>query len=310
MQFSSDNARGATYMVACMVGYVLNDAMIKLASADLGLFQTVFLRGGVISLLIGILAWNRGQLLCRLSKQDWRLLGLRIFGELGGTVCFLMALFNMPLANATAIMQAMPLAVTLAAALFLGEAVGWRRYSAILIGFLGVLVIVRPGTEGFTSYSFWAVGALGFLVLRDLTTRRFSEKLPSVFAVLMTSLAATVMGGVASVAVPWNPVTLQSFLLLTAAAVFLLFGYLFSVMAMRVGEIGFVSPFRYTVLIWAIILGYLVFGDVPDGWMLLGSLIVVGMGSYTFYRERQRRAQEGKPDVPPLAGPSAPSTRP
>lgn len=287
MSDSSDNFRGALFMSISMAGFALNDATIKLVSADLDLYQIIFLRGIFATLLVGAMAWYRGGLFYLPSRHDTGVMVLRAVGEVGGTLCFLTALFNMPIANATAILQALPLAVTLAAALFLGEKVGWRRYTAICVGFIGVLIIVRPGGEGFNAYALWAVAAVGFIVLRDLSTRRLSPGIPSAFVALTSSIAITAVGGVLSLTVPWQPVSGGSLLLLAGAAGFLFFAYLFAVMTMRVGEVSFVSPFRYSVLIWAIVLGLVLFGEVPDAWTVTGSLIVVGMGIYTFYRERR-----------------------
>jgi drug/metabolite transporter (DMT)-like permease len=193
----------------------------------------------------------------------------------------------MQLANATAILQALPLAVTLAAAIFLREAVGWRRYLAIMVGFAGVMIIVRPGSEGFNAYSLWALGAVVFIVLRDLATRRLSVHVPSIFVAFLASVAVTITGAVLSPILAWKAVGVGDIQLLGGAALFLVIAYLFGIMTMRVGDISFVSPFRYTSLIWAIILGFAVFGDIPDSWTLLGSAIVVLMGIYTFYRERK-----------------------
>jgi drug/metabolite transporter (DMT)-like permease len=216
-----------------------------------------------------------------------KVISLRIVGELGATVCFITALFNMPIANATAILQVSPLAVTLGAALFLGEAVGWRRYSAIVVGFLGVMLIVRPGSEGFTIYSVYALIAVVFLVMRDLVTRRLPPEAPSLFVTVISSIAVMSMAGVVTAAGSWQPVTPAQFGVLTLAAIFVLTGYFFGIMTMRVGEIGFVSPFRYTILIWAMILGFVVFGDVPDALTLTGSAVVVLTGLYAFHRERR-----------------------
>ena len=119
-----------------------------------------------------------GRAAFRPGRRDRRLIGLRCLAEIGGTVCFLTALFHMPIANASAILQSLPLAVTLGAAIFFGEPVGWRRYVAIAIGFVGVLIIVRPGSEGFNAYALWAVAAIVFIVTRDLSTRRLSPDVP------------------------------------------------------------------------------------------------------------------------------------
>lgn len=286
MRNLSDNVRGALFMSISMAGFALNDALIKLISAELDLYQIIFLRGIFVTLLMGILIQRRGGLFYLPSRHDAGIMAVRAAGEIGGTLCFLTALFNMPIANATAILQALPLAVTLAAALFLGEKVGWRRYTAISVGFSGVLIIVRPGGEGFNAYALWAVAAVGFIVLRDLTTRRLSPGIPSAYVALSSSVAITTVGGLLSLTVPWQPVSGSALALLAGAAGFLFFGYLFAVMTMRAGEVSFVSPFRYSVLIWAMVLGLLLFGEVPDGWTVIGSLVVVGMGIYTFYRER------------------------
>jgi len=286
MHSDSDNIRGACFMMLSMAGFVLNDTLIKLSSAHFDLFQAIFLRGLVATALIGALAWHQGAFPCRIPRADRGLVAMRVVGEVGATVCFLTALFNMALANATAILQAVPLAVALGANLFLGEAVGWRRYLAIAIGFAGILLIVRPGAAGFTIYSLYALGAVGFLCLRDLVTRRLSAGVPSLLVTVNTTVAITVMGGAVSLFGVWRPVTPEGMALLASAGVFILVGYYFGVTAMRVGAVGYISPFRYTILVWAILLGVVVFGDVPDTLTLIGAGIVVATGLYTLYRER------------------------
>jgi drug/metabolite transporter (DMT)-like permease len=285
----SDNARGAIFMMVSMAAFVLNDTLMKLVSAEMSLFQAVFLRGLVATVLLLMLARRRRVMFPSVDSGSRRLLALRMGAEIGATICYLMALFNMPIANATAILQSMPLAVTLGAALFLGETVGWRRYSAIAVGFIGVIVIIQPGSDGFTVFSLWAIAAVGFMVVRDLTTRRLTAGIPSIFVALTTGLGITTVGGLVSATQPWGVVSGHALALLAVAAVFLVVGYLFNVMAMRHGEIGFVSPFRYTILLWAILLGFFVFGDIPNAMTLIGSAIVVATGVYTFYRERQLR---------------------
>ncbi len=293
MTFSSDNLRGAFYMMVSMAAFVLNDTLVKSVSGQVELFQVLLIRGIVATTLIALVAWRMKALFVRIAPGDRKILALRLVGELGGTLCFLTALFNMPIANATAILQAMPLAVTLAAAWFLGEAVGWRRYLAISVGFVGVLIIVRPGSEGFTVYSLWALASVGFITLRDLATRRLTRETPSIFVTLCTAFAITLMGAVGCIGGAWQPVTGEVLIYLSLAAVLLLVGYVFSVMTMRVGEIAFVSPFRYSILIWALLLGVFVFGEFPDTLSLIGAAIVVGTGTYTFYRE-QRLARKAR----------------
>lgn len=286
----SNNLRGALFMMASMAGFVLNDTMVKLVSEDLELFQAVFIRGIVATLLLGILAWYKNVLFHRPVPGEFKIIAWRTFAEICATFCFLTALFNMPLANATAILQFLPLSVTLAASIFLGYKVGWRRYSAILLGFVGVIVIVRPGTDGFNVYSLWALAAVVFVTLRDLLSHRLSSSTPSIFVALFTSISIMVLAGIASSTQEWREVSPLVGLYLAAAAGFILVGYIAAIAAMRHVDISFVSPFRYTVLIWALLLGFFVFGEVPDAITLTGSLIVVGTGIYTFYRERKTSA--------------------
>lgn len=278
--------RGAIFMSASMAAFVFNDTTMKLVAEHMTLFQALFLRGIFTTVLLVSIAAYKRAIIWSIPRRDRMVITCRLIGEIGGTCCYLNALFHMPIANATAILQVLPLAVTLAGALFLREAVGWRRYLAISVGFAGVIMIVRPGSSGFNEFSIWAIAAVLFVVLRDLSTRRLSPAVPSLFVALLTSIAVTVVGGILSVTEEWRPITTHGVSLLALAASFIIFGYLFSVMAMRTGEIAFTSPFRYTILIWAIFLGIIVFGDIPDGWTIMGSVIIVGSGVYTFYRER------------------------
>jgi drug/metabolite transporter (DMT)-like permease len=215
------------------------------------------------------------------------MLVLRIIGELGGTVCYLTALMHIPIANATAILQALPLAVTLGAAVFLKEPVGWKRYTAIAVGFAGVLVIVRPGAEGFDAYALLAVVAVCFVTLRDLATRRLSGPVPSLFVAFLTAVSIMLLGAVMLPVTEWQPVEASHLIIIAVGACALFFGYVFSVSSMRVGEVAFVAPFRYTILIWAILLGVVIFGHIPDAWTLVGASIIVATGVFTFYRERR-----------------------
>jgi S-adenosylmethionine uptake transporter len=156
----SDNAKGALWMAAGIAAFVLNDTLLKSVSGEVPLFQAIFLRGVIATAVIAPVAWQRGALAYRAQGADRPLLVCRMAGEIGGTTLFLTALFNMPLANATAIIQAAPLAITLAAALFLGHAMGWRRYAAIGVGFVGVMLIVRPGGDRFNAYSLAALASV------------------------------------------------------------------------------------------------------------------------------------------------------
>ncbi|SDO30358.1 S-adenosylmethionine uptake transporter [Lutimaribacter pacificus] len=283
----TDNFKGALLMMASMAAFTLNDTFVKALSGELPLFQLLFLRGILTTALVGLLAWRLGALSRRIPRRDWQLVGLRLVAEIGAAYFFLTALFNMPLANVTAILQSLPLVVTLSAALLFSEPLGWRRLSAILIGLCGVLLIVRPGTEGFTLYSVYALIAVGFVTMRDLCTRRLSPETPSMLVTFLTSGAVMVFFGLGSVVDSWVPLDGGAALKIVGASVMVFGGYLFSIMVMRVGEISFVTPFRYTGLIWALVLGWAVFGDWPAPVTMMGAAIVVGSGIFMLYRERQ-----------------------
>ncbi len=283
----TDNTRGALLMMASMAGFTLNDTFMKALSDQVPLFQVIFLRGIVTTTALGIMAWYLGALHLRIPRGDRALITLRMLAEVGSAYFFLTALYNMPLANVSAIMQSLPLIVTLAAALFFKEPLGWRRMTAILIGLCGVLLIVRPGTDGFTIFSVYALIAVAFVTLRDLVTRRISGATHSMMVTFTTSLGLMLAFGAASLSVDWVPLDSYRTGMILGASVMVIFGYVFSVMVMRVGQISFVAPFRYTGLIWALVLGWLVFGDWPAPLTLLGAAIVVGSGVFTLYREAQ-----------------------
>ena len=282
----NDNLLGAALMTSCVLAYVLNDAVMKLLFADIDFFQAIFLRGLVSLPPILILALMTKTLLQKYSAKNQRLMIIRILAEIGTTVTFLTALKHMPLANVTAILQSLPLAITMAAAIFLGEPVGWRRWSAICVGFTGVLIIIRPGLAGFNSYSLLALAAVILLTVREISTRQLDNKVPTVTVALSTTLGITAFAALMLIGTEWAEINFVSWSLIIAAAAAVTVATLLSVVAMRTGDIGFVSPFRYTSLIGAIGLGILLFGEWPDGVTLLGAAIIAFAGIYSLYREQ------------------------
>jgi drug/metabolite transporter (DMT)-like permease len=164
--------------------------------------------------------------------------------------------------------------------------------TAILVGLIGVMIIIRPGTEGFDRWSLLGLASVACVVVRDLAVRKLQGKLPSTVVALGAAVAVTTMGWIGTAFQGWDPVSPTEGAKVLGAGLFLIVGYLTSVAAMRHGDIGLVAPFRYTSLLWAIVLGLVVFGDLPDGWTLLGAAIVVGAGLFTLWRERQLRRQK------------------
>jgi drug/metabolite transporter (DMT)-like permease len=279
--------RGAVFMMLAMVFFTINDTCMKALSSELPLFQSIALRGvGTTVALLALMAALRQRISVPLPRDRWLIL-VRTAGEAAGAFTFIGALYHLPISDTTAILQATPLAVTLAGALFLGEPVGWRRLSAILVGFFGVMLIVQPGGDSFSPYTLLPLACVIAVVIRDLATRRLSAEVPSLVVATAAGVGVTLAAGLLSLAEDWAPVDGRALLLLSGAVVFVLLGYVTSIQTMRVGEIAFIAPFRYTGLVVAIVVGFLVFGEVPDGWMLTGSLLVVGTGLFTFWRERR-----------------------
>jgi S-adenosylmethionine uptake transporter len=283
----TDNMRGAVMMAGSMTAFTCNDAFMKAISDELPLFQAIFLRGTFVIVMLVILCKYMGQLRFDFGRQNWRLVGIRTLAEMASTVCFISALYHLPIGNVSAILQALPLTVTLGAALVFREALGWRRMTAILVGFVGVMLIIRPGGADFNLYSLYAVGAVLGVTVRDLAARRMTAALPSTMVGLIAAVGVTAMAAIGVQFEEWQIVSPTAVAQLGGAGVFIIGGYVFSVAAMRAGEIGFVAPFRYTSLLVALILGYFVFGDFPKPLTLLGAGIVVAMGLFTLYREHQ-----------------------
>lgn len=288
---AAGNLRGITAMVLSQLSFIVNDTLIKLATSELPGGQAIFVRGLFALAFALMIGAAMGGLRPLPPRSSYRNLTLRNIGEIGSTFFYLTALFHMPIADATAILQFLPLAITGCAALFLGEPVGWRRWLATAVGFIGVMIVIRPGTSAFNAWSLMVLLGVFFSVLRDLSTRRISTAIPTI---LLTTISAAVVSLAALVFLTfetWIWPSGKSLLTLAAAAVFLLGGYYFIIDAMRHGEVAVVSPFRYSVIIWAIIAGILVFGEHPDQTALIGTAIVIAAGVYMFMRERSLRRQ-------------------
>jgi drug/metabolite transporter (DMT)-like permease len=201
------------------------------------------------------------------------------------TVLFIYALFHMPIGDLTAIQQASPLVATLLAWLILAERVGWRRVIAILAGFLGVLLIAKPGVGGLNVYALAALASMLGSAVRDVVTRRIPARVSSLVVALANALFVCVGGLVLAVFEGPEAIPLDKIAWIALSAALLVGGYIFFILALRVGDIGSTTPFRYTNILWAIILGYLIFGDVPDRYSVVGIALIVSAGLFAIYRE-------------------------
>lgn len=287
---SSENLRGIGLMVLSMALFAIEDAFLKLASVSLPTGQIVLLAGLLGVPAFALLAWRAGDriLTARLAHPA---VIARNLGEMVGTIGYITALASVPLATVSAVLQALPLGVTMAAALFLNEPVGWRRWLAILVGLAGVLLIIRPGLDGFRPETLWVLLCVAGLVVRDLATRAIPSDCST------AQVSAWGLGSVAVLGVLmsfWQGATtlpdMASMKPVLAAALFGTCGYAAVVAATRHGDISVVSPFRYARLVFAVMLAYVVFAEVPDGLTWAGSALIVASGLYSFARERRRKA--------------------
>lgn len=288
----SANMRSALFMVLSMLGYSINDTFAKLADESIDLYQIIFIRGILITfflfLFIVFLRPPTSFFVFR-SFIFHPMLSVRIIGEMSSTIFFLLALFNLPIANATAIIQLVPLVITAGAALFFKERIGLWRLLAILMGFVGVLFIVRPTGTSFNYFSLYAILAVFAITIRDMATHRLPVNTPTLYISFTTSIMITVMAAIGSQFYPWQSIGLETFLYIFLASISLTFGYIFSVMTMRVGEISFSSPFRYSVILWALLTGYIVWSEVPNFWETIGIFLIIAGGLLAYYREHRQR---------------------
>ncbi|WP_081962718.1 DMT family transporter [Paracoccus sanguinis] len=289
------NLRAAGWMTGAMAMFAVEDAAIKVLGVRLGAGQIVTALGVAgLAVFWALLARDGGRLWTRDLLRP--AVVLRNAGELLGTLCFVSALALSDLASASAILQALPLALVMGGALFLGERVGWRRWAAILAGFAGVLMIVRPGTAAFQPASLLALVAVAGLALRDLSTRRMPRHVPS-HQLSASAYAALIPGGLALAAAEGRamlvPDRAEALALVVAVLVGTL-GYAMMVRATRVGEASAVAPFRYTRLVFTLVLAVAFFGERPDAATLAGAAVIVGAGSFAMWREF-RRARAARP---------------
>jgi len=274
-------------MILAMAGFALEDLFIKLLSSHLPVSQiliTLGFSGAAVFLMIALL--TRAPILHKslLNKP----LVIRTFCELFAALFFVSAIALTPLSSASSILMATPLMVTIGAAVFFGETVGWRRWTAVMVGFFGVLLILRPGFESFMPASLLAVISTVFLAIRDLVTRAMRLEISTTTVSMYAFLACGVSG---FIAMPFYstmvvPSSTQIMYLLSATLVGVT-GYYAVVLATREGDVSVISPFRYSRLVFAILLSIIILSERPDLLTLIGAFIIVLSGAYTFIRENK-----------------------
>ncbi len=278
-------------MLAAMASFACGDSLMKLSATEMPTGELVWLRATGMAAAAFIYAALSGAL-----RNAWKLLArpmlLRAIGDVGGALAFQSALARMAFADLIAIIQINPLTVTAASAVFLNERVGWRRWTAAAVGLVGVLLIIRPGTSAFTWWSLLAIVSVLFATLRDVSTKSIDLAVPAALIMLFSSSVVAMGALVLVLFEDWVWPGPGLLLQVAGASAFSLVGHICIITAVRKGELSAVAPFRYSILIWALLLGLLIWGDLPDTMTLIGMAIVTGAGIYTFRREMIARRRK------------------
>lgn len=280
------NRIGILWMIVATIGFVGNDALVKTVIARVPVGQMIVVRGIMAIALITFVAWRMGALV-RVSELFRGWVGLRAGSEGVATFLYLAALYHLPLANATAMYMSSPLFIAVLARLLLGELVDAKRWIAIGLGFAGVLMVIQPRAEGFNPYAWLCLLATIIYAGRDLLTRKIPVGVPSIVVTLATAAVVAGMALCVLVVQGWTPMLWSDVGLLALASVCLSTGYYSVIASVRHGEVSVVAPFRYIGLLWALLVGFLVWGDVPNmlAWAGIGLLICSGL-----YMVHQQRA--------------------
>jgi drug/metabolite transporter (DMT)-like permease len=270
-----------------MGGFAVEDLFLKILSEAVPVSQILIYVGISATVLLSVISIIKRIPVLRNDIYSNKLFIIRSFADMMGAVLIVTSISLMPLSTVSSILQALPLFITFGAVLIFKESVGWRRWSAVSFGFIGVILILKPGLSSFNPSSLIVLLAVACLALRDIVTRKISKDIHSITVSLYAFILTTV-GGIFSLPFFGNFVTLtitQWFVVLTIT-LFGCFSYFMLVLATRKGDISVISPFRYSRLIFAIVLAILVLNERPDTLTLVGAAIIVASGYYTIWRER------------------------
>lgn len=283
-----DNRRGIRFMTLAMLSFICNDALVKYVSQSLPAGQLIVMRGIMACLMILIVARALGMHV-RIRDMGQRWVLVRSTLEAVASLLYLFALFNIPLANATAINLSSPLFIAVLAMIFYKERVDAGRWLAIGLGFAGVLLVIQPSGRAFNAFALLTLLSTLLYSGRDLLTRRIPAQIPAMTITLSTALAVMLIGAALVPVQGWQAFEARHIGLLALAAGFLAGGYYCITQASRQGEFSVVAPFRYTGLLGALVLGYLVWDHVPNtlAWTGIALLIVAGM--WMLQREKRRQ---------------------
>ncbi|HXF88105.1 MAG TPA: DMT family transporter [Xanthobacteraceae bacterium] len=285
----SDNSRGIFALTGGMAAYAVSDVATKLVAQTHPFGQTLAVRGAFTILVVAMVLFVSGYWRHVRRAFSGPVLLRALLDALSGAL-YIAALINMPIANAAALNMVHPLILVALSVIFLREIVGWRRWSAVAVGFIGVLFIVKPTPEAFNIFALAGLGAPLFGALRELVTRRLDPTLPSMAITFVSVAMLTLLACGYGLTEQWRPVTLRELGHLSFAACFFSLASYLAVYAFRTtAEVSAVAPFRYTFLIWAGVAGFVSFNELPDAWAIVGAVLIVASGLYALHRETVRR---------------------
>ena len=272
------NRRGIRFMVVAMTCFIANDTLVKIAGESMPAAQLIFVRGLMASAWVLIVARATGVALPLAPLARGWVAGRATIDALA-TFAYLASLFHLPLGNAAAINMAAPLFIALLAGPMLGERIGASRWTAIVLGFAAVLMVIQPSAEGFNAWSLLCLGATLLHALRDLVVRRIPRDVPALGITLATAVTVTVLAGAATAVQGWRPLEAHGLALIATASVFLAGGYYWVIRSTREAEASVVAPFRYSGLLLALAIGWAVWGELPDpvGWAGIALLVATGV---------------------------------
>ena len=276
--------RAGLYMVITTACFVAGDTCIKLIGTTLPLAQVICLIGLVSSLFLLMVCGQQG-ILKDVPLIFTRTVLLRSLFDTMGSFMFVSALMHMPLANLSSVMQSVPLVVVAVGVIFLGEKAGLSRIAAVIAGFVGVLLIVKPSPQTITIYEFLAVGAVIVVAFRDLVTKRIPAHVPLLVIALANAIFISVSGFGVGLVQGFKTVEVWQWALLLGAGLFVTISYFFIVATVRLGDLSATAPFRYSEVVFAIIAGILVFGEYPDAISYVGMALVIAAGLFAAHRE-------------------------
>ena len=284
------NQRGILAIVACMASYTINDVLVKDILSRYPVGETIFLRGVMCCLLLGGFAFAFGHGAMFRAITSKRLIARSVFDGLS-TAGFIAALAHMQLANLSAVLQVAPLIITALSVLVYGETVGWRRWTAIGVGFAGALLVIKPLPSAF---DIWAVVGMASAIaaaLREMTNRRIDQAVPTLVIAFWGAVGITLFGALFYPIEQWRPFAPNDLMLLFVAAVFVGLAIYLLALGFRGVDLSVVAPFRYSYILTSTLGGFLVFGELPDGWSTVGAVLVVASGIYALHREAVRRRE-------------------